>query len=428
MTEGVRTSLASVTSVPRTPRSTVVGIALASALVPLNSTMVAVALPKVARAFDIGRGRAGLLITVYLVVMLVGQPIAGRVSDVLGNKRVALTSLLGFAAGSIGAALSPSFAWLVGWRGMQALFAAALAPSVQSMLRSVTRPSERGHAFGILGSVIGVGAASGPIVGGLLVGSFGWKAIFVANVPAAAIALVVLASVKVNDLAAEIAAVPRNGEGESSPVKALPVGRNELLRPSFVAAFATQALANFGQYALLLIAPIVLDRRGWGSRETGLALSALTVGLIVMGPPGGRFGDRSGSKRAILRGLSVGAFGAALLLPFGIAVAPAMLIVALAVFGMGQGFASSSIIAAGLEAVPPHQTGVAAGILSASRYVGSISASLLLAACVADDGSGGRIMYVATGVALVLAVGASRRLPDRAVADRPSIAVAAGAR
>ena len=417
MTEGVRTGLAPSATGARTSRATVVGIALASALVPLNSTMVAVALPKLARAFGIGRGRAGLLVTVYLVVMLVGQPIAGRVSDMLGSKRVAVASLLGFSACSIGAALSPSFTWLVGWRGMQAVFAAALAPSVQSMLRSVTRPTERSHAFGILGSVIGVGAASGPIIGGLLVGSFGWKAIFVANVPAAAVALVVLVTVRVNDLAAETAAALPAGT-ESSVDRASRVGRSELLRPSFLAALATQALANLGQYSLLLIAPIVLDHQGWGSRQTGLALSALTVGLIVMGPPGGRFGDRSGNRAAILRGLSIGAFGAALLLPFGITVAPAVLIAALAVFGMGLGFASSSIIAAGLEAVPPHQTGVAAGILSASRYVGSIVASVLLAAYVADDGSGGRVMYVAASAALLIAVGASRRLADRVGSNR----------
>lgn len=376
--------------------------------------MVAVALPKLARAFGIGRGRAGLLVTVYLVVMLVGQPIAGRVSDMLGSKRVAVASLLGFSACSIGASLSPSFTWLVGWRGTQAVFAAALAPSVQSMLRSVTRPTERSHAFGILGSVIGVGAASGPIIGGLLVGSFGWKAIFVANVPAAAVALTVLVTVTVNDLAAETAVSPSVCIGETFDVKVSRSGRSELLRPSFLAALATQALANLGQYSLLLIAPIVLDHRGWGSRQTGLALSALTVGLIVMGPSGGRFGDRSGNRAAILRGLSIGAFGAALLLPFGISVSPAMLIAALAVFGMGLGFASSSIIAAGLEAVPSHQTGVAAGILSASRYVGSIVASVLLAVNVADDGSGGRVMYVAATVALLVAVGTSRRLADRA--------------
>ena len=201
-------------------------------------------------------------------------------------------------------------------------------------------------------------------------------------------------------------------------VKAAPARRSGLSRPSFLAAFATQALANLGQYSLLLIAPIVLDHRQWGSRERGLALSALTVGLIVMGPPGGRHGDRSGNKSAILRGLSVGAVGAAILLPFGTNVAPAVLIAALAVFGLGLGFASSSIIAAGLDAVPPQQTGVAAGVLSASRYVGSIVASLLLAASVADDGSGARVMYIAASAALALAVVASRVLPNRVPPDR----------
>lgn len=416
MTEGAPGAVTVATSDARVSRFTIIGIALASALVPLNSTMVAVALPKLARAFDIGRGHAGLLVTVYLVVMLFGQPIAGRVSDLLGSKRVAVVSLLGFAMCSGAAALSPSFPWLVGWRGTQAVFAAALAPSVQSMLRSVTRPTERSHAFGILGSVIGVGAASGPIVGGLLLGSFGWKSIFVANVPAAAIALAVLVTVEVGGPSAESAALRPSDSGGSSVVSTSPAPRSGLLRPSYLAAFATQALANLGQYSLLLIAPIVLDRRHWGSRETGLALSALTIGLIVMGPPGGRFGDRSGNKRAIGRGLSVGAFGAALLLPFGISVAPAMLIVALAMFGMGLGFASSSIIAAGLEAVPSNQTGVAAGLLSASRYVGSIVASLLLTAYVADDGSGGRVMYVAASLAVLLAVAASRGLPDRVAA------------
>ena len=264
MTEVVPGAVGPQTSPARVSRVTIVGIALASALVPLNSTMVAVALPKLARAFDIGRGRAGLLVTVYLVVMLIGQPIAGRVSDLLGNKRVAVASLLGFATCSLGAAFAPTFPWLVGWRGTQAVFAAALAPSVQSMLRSVTPSAERSHAFGILGSVIGVGAASGPIVGGLLLGSFGWKSIFVANVPAAAIALAVLVKVsvvvKVDTVVDEAAAAPAVASAGTagSVVTVAPTERGALTRPGFVAAFATQALANLGQYSLLLIAPIVL--------------------------------------------------------------------------------------------------------------------------------------------------------------------------
>ena len=400
------------TMAPKVSGTTIIGIAMASALVPLNSTMVAVALPKLARAFAIGRGRAGLLITVYLVAMLIGQPIAGRVCDALGNRRVAMTSLVGFAGCSVGAALSPTFAWLVTWRGIQALFAAALAPSVQSMLRSVTSPSERGHAFGINGSIVGVGAASGPIIGGALVSAFGWKAIFVANVPVAATVLAVLATVKVRrvDEADNVASLKTADTGVAGVAGSARPG--DLLHPTFIAAFITQALANLGQYSLLLIAPIVLDHRNWNSRNTGFALSALTVGLIVMGPLGGRFSYKLGTRPAITRGLSGAALGAFLLVPSGITAPPALLIAALGVFGLGLGFASPSITTAGLEAVPPQRTGVAAGLLSASRYMGSIVASVMLSTFVADNGSGGRIMYVAAGVAMLLAVVVSRRLPS----------------
>ncbi len=383
------------------PRSTIIGIALASGLVPLNSTMVAVALPKLARSFGIGRGHAGLLITVYLVAMLIGQPLSGRLSDAIGNKRLTMISLLGFGLCSVGAALSPTFRWLVVARGSQAVFASALAPSVQSMLRSITRPEQRGHAFGILGSVVGVGAAAGPIIGGVLVSAFGWKAIFVANVPIAAVALAVLFRVS----------VPARVLTNVKPSETIVRTRTNDVRTGFVAAFFTQALANLGQYSFLLIAPIVLDHRGWSSGTTGLALSALTIGLIVMGPPGGRFGDRHGKKRAIAAGLVVAATGTLVLVPYGVDVAPSVLIMALALFGVGLGFASPSMVSAGLETVPPERTGVAAGVLSASRYVGSIVASVVLAAVVADDGSGTRVMYVIAAAAVVLAVPVSRHMP-----------------
>ena len=451
---------------PTVSRATIIGIALASALVPLNSTMVAVALPKLARAFGIGRGRAGMLITVYLVAMLIGQPLAGRVSDAFGNKRVVIVSLLGFGACSIGAALSPTFAWLVASRGLQAVFASALAPSVQSMLRSVTPQNERGHTFGILGSVIGVGAASGPIVGGALLSAFGWKAIFLVNLPVVAITLAVLSAVKIHatqpsspvqqaltvlqghqeeqvlpieeldpiDTATTVRSGPvletqtadttRVGENwletpHDSPIDEIPTHhpkshrKSDLLQPTYLAAFATQAFSNLGQYSLLLIAPIVLDHRGWGSGSTGLGLSALTIGLIVMGPPGGRYGDTNGRRRAITNGLCAGALGTALLVPFDIGVPPALLVAALGLFGLGLGFASPSIIAVGLEAVPLERTGVAAGLLSASRYLGSIAASVMLSVFVADDGSGGRVMYIAAALALVLAIASANQLRPR---------------
>lgn len=389
-------------------RSVVLGIALASALVPLNSTMVAVALPKIAKSFDIGRGQAGALITVYLVIMLIGQPVAGRLSDSIGTLRSVVISLFGFAACSTAAAFASTFDQLVAARGLQAVFASALAPSVQSMLRAITAPKERGHVFGILGSIVGVGAASGPLIGGALVGAFGWHSVFAVNIPVVVVVLVVLWSVKIPDAhrpAVETSAI-ETADGAQRE-------RASIWNRVFVCAFGTQASSNLGQYSLLLIAPIVLDARGWSSMKTGLALSALTVGLIIMGPPGGRFGDAAGRRRAVGIGLAIGALGTLILLPFGASITPAVLIVGLLLFGLGTGFASPGIMAAGLEAAPSERAGYAAGMLSTSRYIGSIAASVLVSMFVSDNGDGARIIYCAAVVALLFAMAASRGIPGR---------------
>ena len=187
--------------------------------------------------------------------------------------------------------------------------------------------------------------------------------------------------------------------------------KSELLQPAYLAAVAAQALCNLAQYSLLLIAPIVLDHRGWGSGTTGLALSALTLGLILMSPAGGRYGDRTGRRRAIIIGFCLALVATAMLVPFDLGVPPAVLIAALALFGIGLGFASPSILAAGPSAVSSERSRSAAGLLSARRYVGSIVATLLLSAFVADNGSGARALYVASGIALVAAIGAAGAIP-----------------
>ncbi len=382
-------------------RSTVVGIGVASALVPLNSTMVALALSDIAREFHIEKGHAAILVTVYLIAMLVLQPISGRISDAVGNKRAAIVSLVGFGACSLAAALAPTFALLVVARGVQAIFGSALAPSVQSMLRAVAPPDDRGRVFGMLGSIIGVGAAAGPLVGGVLVDAAGWPAIFLFNVPVVALALVLLMRVSVPVAAKQ---VRRSRVGAEKPER--------LWTRAYIAAFATQALSTFGQYSLLLVTPFVLDVRGWSGGEKGLALSALTLGLIVMGPAGGRLGDRAGRRRPVVIGQLVALLGVLLVVPFGAGVLPAVLITALAFFGVGYGFASPSIMTAALESAPEQRSGVAAGVLSASRYMGSITASLLVRHYVDDDASGAHVMFVLSAVALALGVAAAFRLPS----------------
>jgi MFS family permease len=379
--------------------STVLGIAAAAGLVPLNSTMIAVALPTIADDFDISTGTASVLVTVYLVSMLVGQPVAGRIADVVGNRRAVLWALVGLIVMSFAAAFAPSFLWLVVARLAQAVCAAALGPSVQSLLRALTSPDEQGRTFGLMGSVLGVGAALGPVIGGVLTQAFGWQAIFLVNVPIAGGAL--LAAIRTRP--------PSNGRGDGRHVETTD---ERILNPVFVACFSAQALSTLAQYALLLLTPIVLAARGWQSGSIGLALSTLTVGMILMGPPGGRAGDARGRRAPTTFGLTVAAVAVAVVLVAGPSVTPFVLVAVLAIFGVGLGLATPNLMSAALASVPTGRTGSAAGVLSMSRYVGSIATSLTISAVVTSDAGGTRVVLALSCAATVVAALVATRLPS----------------
>ena len=401
---------------------TIVGIALASALVPLNSTMIAVALPTLADEFDITRGHAAILITVYLVAMLVGQPTAGRIADHVGARRLALVAVAGFGACSAAAMFAGTFAVLVAVRAGQAVFASALSPSVQALLRKVTDSDSRGRAFGLQGSVIGVGAGLGPALGGLLLAGFGWRALFAVNLPIVVVVLIVL-SRSVPDTV-DNRNVRSRRESEATSAVDPSDTETPLANATFVAAFSTQALTVLAQYALLLIAPMLLDDRGWSSSEVGFAVTALTLGMIVMSPLGGRLGDEWGRRRPVMLGLVAATLAVAVSAAFGTDVASALLIATLLGFGLGYGIASPSILTAGIEAAPEHRVGLAAGLLSMSRYVGSIIASVLLTVVVTDDAEGVGTMLMLSTVALAISLFTASRLPRLPIANDDLVTVA----
>lgn len=389
------------TTPPRTPLGIrqLLGLAIGSALVPLNSTMIAVALPDVADDFGIGSGSAGVLVTIYLVVMLVGQPILGRLIDVVGARRALHWTLIGFIGVSVATSLAATFPLLVLGRATQAIFGAALMPSSQALLRSLSDPAQRGRSFGMLGSFIGAGAALGPVLGGLAVALGGWRGIFLINVPIAAAALWFVAD------------LPRP---PSRPVMAPGApGLSHVLRQrAFGAAFLTQATTTLSQYSLLLVVPIVLDARGWNSAEIGTALTALTAGMVLMGPVGGRFGDRMGRRLPVIIGVCVAGL-ATVLATLVVDDSSTGLVAAISIFGFGLGFAVPSVQTVALESVPEELAGSAAGILSMSRYMGSIPASILFSLLVSEGGGGSRGLVAIASLAMFVAVSTAAMLPSR---------------
>ena len=151
--------------------------------------MIAVALLDIEGDLDVSVSAVTWLVSGYLVVMALAQPLGGRIGDALGHRRTFLAGLGAFLAASVLAAMAPWFAALVALRMAQALFGGLMTPSVVALLREIVPPARRGRLFGWFGTVMGLAAAIGPVLGGGLVTAFGWRAIFLVNVPVGAAAL-----------------------------------------------------------------------------------------------------------------------------------------------------------------------------------------------------------------------------------------------
>lgn len=369
-------------------------------IVPLNSTMIAVALPAIADDLDVAPGRAAVLVTAYLAAMLICQPIGGRLGDRHGHRVVATVAMVGFAVASVLATLAPTFPFLLAARCLQAVAGSAFSPNLQAILRSAVADERRGRAFGLMGSGIGVGAAIGPVVGGLLVASGTWRTVFLVNAPVVIPAIVLLVRLS----AVEGARVP---VAEGQPARL----REALLQPSFVAACVTQASSNFAMYGLLLLLPLVLAAADWSTLTIGLSVSVLTLGMLFLAPVGGSAGDKRGRTTMIRIGTGAAAAGCAI-----VAIgfpSPVALILGALVVGCGLGLSGASLQTIALESVPVETTASAAGFFSTSRYVGSIGSSAVIAGVAVDAGTSARPAAIAIAVAALVAAAAATQAKAR---------------
>jgi MFS family permease len=164
-------------------RAVLAAVALSAALLPLNSTMLAVALPDIASDTGGGVAASTWLVTAYVVAMATLGPFAGRLGDRLGRRRVILAGLAGIALASAVAGLAPTLGVLIAGRLGQAVAGSLVFPNAMALLRDALPAERRAAGFGLLGSAIGAAAAAGPVLGGVLTDGFGWRAIFLVNLP-----------------------------------------------------------------------------------------------------------------------------------------------------------------------------------------------------------------------------------------------------
>jgi EmrB/QacA subfamily drug resistance transporter len=434
---------------------TISGVSSA-ALAPLNSTMIAVALPEMGRDLQVSSTllRHGL-VTSYLLAGIVLQSLGGKLADRIGYGRALRLGQLVFALAGLLGFLWPAAGALVVARVVMATAGAVIVPSALALLRNQLPPERRGRAFGAFGAVMGCSAALGPKLGALLTEHFGWRSIFVINVPwlvlSAGVAAFAAAEVRAQPaargrfdllgsllLGASLAAIVTGSVASELHVWML-AGAAGLLgfglwekrasdpvidlrlfsRRVFSAGAFVIALNNLAMYTLLFELPQVSSRLFGSSRESvGSVLSAMMISMVITAPLAGRLSERFGARVLTLAGCLSGALGVLLLgaLPFAqlSAALPGLILL-----GLGLGLASAPAQAAAMSAVPREQSGMAAGLTSTLRYLGGIAGLAILGGIQTDRHDPAIVLsehHAALwvfGLALLAAAGCAAVLPAR---------------
>jgi EmrB/QacA subfamily drug resistance transporter len=385
-------------------------------IVGLDSTIVNIALPSIGR--DLHASVAGLQWTVdgYALVLASLLMLSGATADRIGRRRVFQIGLATFTAGSALCSLAPSLGWLVTFRMMQAVGGSMLNPVAMSIITNTfTGKIERARAIGVWSATYGVSMSLGPVVGGLLVDSIGWRGTFYVNIPVglAAIALTArfvpesraprprrpdpagqaLIIVMLGSLTYAIIEGPARGWHSPVIVTLFAVSAASLgtfvayearrpepvLDPRFfrsaplAGAVLTAISATAAVGGFLFLATLYLqDVRGVSAVRAGLDLLPMATMVALGALVSSRILARRGARLPMVAAGVALAAGGLLLSRLTASSGLVPLFVAFVVFGIGGGVINAPITYTAVSGMPVSQAGVASGIASTSRQIGQV--------------------------------------------------------
>ena len=152
----------------------------------LDIGIVGPALPAIKSFFGVNERIVSWIFAIYILFFMIGTPLMAKLSDMYGRRSIYIIDILLFAVGSVITAFSSSFEILLLGRAIQGFGAGGIFPVASAFIGDTFPPEKRGSALGIIGSVFGLSAVFGPILGGLIL-SFGWQWLFLINIPIAAV-------------------------------------------------------------------------------------------------------------------------------------------------------------------------------------------------------------------------------------------------
>ncbi|WP_051173581.1 MFS transporter [Amycolatopsis orientalis] len=433
----------------------------------LDTTIVAVASPSIQA--DLGGDVAGLFwVTAgYLLAFSVPLLVAGRLGDLFDPKRVYLVGMGGFAVASVLCGLAPSIGWLIAFRVLQGLAAAAMSPQPLTLIRRLFAEDERGRAFGVWGSVAAAATLLGPLLGGLLTASLDWRWIFWVNVPFCVIAVVMgirlIPGSRGSAARFDLAGAALSTAGLSVLVWALLSWRTlsasmifaaialavvlllvfyrlyrlrsrvEVLAPLWLYRSsgylsASLAMASLGATVLAMALPTMLyiqQARGFGPIEAAMVLSPDALVAIVLSPPAGRWADRVGARRPAILGMSLLTVSLVLIgLVVVLNLSPWWILPGAAILGAANALAWSPLSAVAMASVEQDEAGGASGLFNTVRQVGAVAGVAVTGAILAGLESSPTlafgVVYAFIGVVAAAGAVAAGRLPVLPVAPRES--------
>lgn len=400
-----------------------VSLALASALAPLNSTMLSVALPAVSAEVSAGAATLTLwLVTSYVLVGIVSQSPGGKLGDLFGHRNALRAGQSIVAVGAVLGFVAPGLPLLVLARILMAIGGALITPAAMALVRSSLPAEQQPRAFGVLGAASGLAAALGPFVGGELVGLFGWRTLFLVN--AVPLGLSAVLAERARRWSAPVPRPKLDGIGSLLLASGLTmlVGATRAPRPfgailvvlsavvllafsrwerrvaepvvdlglfrsrPFLGGSLVIALQNLAVYGLLFDLPFLLSGPLHATAaDTGRTLLPLMATVVVFAASSGLVSARVGARTTVAAGAILAVVGMS-----GVAFLhherPRDLLASLVVLGAGVGLSTSPCQAAAMSVIDAPRSGMAAALLSTSRYLGGVVGIALLGLVMPDAG------------------------------------------
>jgi EmrB/QacA subfamily drug resistance transporter len=388
-------------------------VAMSIFLATLDGSIVNVALPTLVRDLDTNFATVQWVVLAYLLAQATLLLGIGRLGDMIGKKLIFSAGFVVFTIGSVLCGLAPSVYWLIGFRVLQAVGAAMTLALGAGLVTEAFPGKERGKALGLIGTVVSVGIVLGPTIGGIIIEALSWHWIFFVNLPVGILgtwmawrfvpnfkpkgrqkfdywgALTLFISL----LALLLALTVGQELGFSSlpililfgvslvflglflmielntdqPMIDLKMFRNLLFSVNLVTGFITFVTIA----GVFILIPFYLENiLGYDTRQTGLLLAVIPVGLGAVAPISGSLSDRFGSRPITVIGLVVLLFGYIGLTTLSRETTTLGYILRLLPLGIGMGIFQSPNNSAIMGTVPRERLGIASGLLSITRTLG----------------------------------------------------------